>query len=187
MLILASGSPRRAWLLRFITPDFCIKTADIDETAHINECADDYVVRLAKQKAEAVHGAWVLGADTICVLDGQILGKPKDKSDAFSMWSAMQNRTHLVKTAVCVQTPKAHYQGLASAKVHFGAISEAMMNAYWQTGEPLDKAGAYGIQGLGARFCTRVEGDYTAVMGLPVALTSALLHDSGFLRYSELS
>ena len=183
-IALASASPRRRELLSQLQVDFVVVQAPIDEAVLPAEAAADYVLRLAK--AKAIAGFLVqpeplptLGADTIVVVDGQILGKPQDEADFMRMMRLLNGRCHQVYTAVAlcrtaVDEPKAV---TVATDVWFGAMSEAQMQAYWHSGEPADKAGGYGIQGLGGRFIEKIHGSYFAVVGLPLFETAALLAD----------
>ena len=186
MLILASASPRRNELLRLITPDFTVDVSDADETLPDGLDAHEAVALLARRKAEAVaarrdQSDAVIGADTVVVLDGAILGKPHGREDAARMLRALAGRTHTVVTGVCVLAGGRSECFTAEARVAFAAMSEAEIAAYLDTGEPFDKAGAYGIQGFGARYIERVEGDYPAVVGLPVHPLYAALRRMGLL------
>jgi septum formation protein len=190
MLVLASGSPRRQELLRNAGISFTVQPADIDETVLAGESPRDCAERLAREKALAVHRRerrnCVLGADTIVVVDGNILGKPRDADDAVRMLRLLSGRTHAVITGVCLVGAVASSQwpvaGEAEAKtasettlVTMCEISEKEIREYVATGEPMDKAGAYAIQGIASRWIPRIEGDYSNVVGLPVALVYAML------------
>ena len=184
MIILASGSPRRQALLQQIGVRFRQQVADVDETPLDNESAQDYVVRLAVAKACAVRQqsgadkAPVLGADTAVVVDGRLLGKPADLAHARDMLQLLSGRRHQVLSAVAlVQDRQAVVASVSN--VWFRALSEKDIEDYWKTGEPRDKAGAYGIQGIGAIFIERLEGSYSGVMGLPLYETARLLQDFG--------
>lgn len=179
-LLLASQSPRRAELLRQIGVRFVVAPADIVEQAHAGETAADYAQRIALEKARA---GWqrssqslpVLGADTDVVLDGRILGKPKDRDDALTMLAALSDREHQVYSAVAMVHAQREAVVLSVTRVVFAAITPAQAAAYWHSGEPADKAGAYGIQGLGAQFVREIQGSYSGVVGLPLYETCALL------------
>lgn len=186
-LVLASGSPRRADLLRMLGIAFEIVPADLDEARLPAESPAAYAERTAREKASAVAslrpGAVVLAADTIVVLDGDVLGKPEDERDAVAMLMRLQGRAHRVQTAVAVAgTNGALHSGLETARVTFRSLDRRTARAYAATGEPLDKAGAYGIQGRGATLIEAVEGDFFAVMGLPIVRTMRLLEEAGW-RY----
>lgn len=183
-LYLASGSPRRQALLAQIGVESKPHPVDLDESVLAGESPEAYVCRLAEAKAltawaqlSAADNAHypVLGSDTCGVLQGEILGKPRDQAHATAMLSAMSGRTHDVLTAVAVT-----YQGttdvvLSRTQVRFRTLTPAMIARYWTTGEPADKAGAYGIQGLGGAFVEHIDGSYTGVVGLPLAQTAELL------------
>ena len=186
-LVLASSSPRRRELLAqvgFGDPEFGfeILAADIDESHRAGETAEEFVVRLAIEKANAGLALWgkpdavVLGSDTIVVLDGEILGKPKDELDAKQMLSALSGQCHSVMTAVAMTDGKQTLSRLVETKVQFCGLTEQDILAYIATGEPMDKAGAYGIQGLGGCFVESIDGSYSAVVGLPLVETRALLN-----------
>lgn len=183
-LYLASSSPRRRELLTQIGLPFHIVPASIDETPEAGELAYAYVERLARSKALAGLNflaqradVCVLGADTAVVLDGRILGKPVDRDDALAMLQALSSREHEVLTAVAVADRDRCEARVVSSRVTFRAVSAEEAERYWETGEPQDKAGGYAIQGLAAVFVSRVEGSYSAVVGLPLCETSALLAD----------
>jgi len=177
--VLASSSPRRSELLAAAGFAFDVAHADIDETPLAHEPADRYVVRLAEGKARAVAARFpdraVLGADTTVVVDGDILGKPADAADAAAMLRRLQGRGHEVLTGIALVAHGRAQVVLEATQVSFGPMTEAEIAAYVATGEPMDKAGAYGIQGWAARHVTRVEGSYSNVVGLPVAVVYQLL------------
>ena len=180
-MILASQSPRRIELMREAGFDVQVIPADIDESARPGEGPFELVERLARAKAEAVSsahaapGETVVAADTIVALDGELLGKPADEADARRMLRALSGKTHQVATGVCI----AHGERIDSfvdiTDVTFYELSDAEIDAYVATGEPMDKAGAYGIQGRGALFVAGIEGDYYNVMGLPVCRLGRIL------------
>lgn len=181
-LYLASGSPRRRELLTQIGVPFLTQIAPIDENALPGEPAAAYVERLAREKALAglaaisgVDDAVVLGADTAVVLDGRILGKPVDRVDALATLQALSGRRHDVLTAVALVSAERTLTQVVTSHVTFRALSVAEMEAYWASGEPQDKAGSYGIQGLAAIFVSELQGSYSAVVGLPLCETAALL------------
>jgi septum formation protein len=177
-LVLASASPRRAELLRLAGYLFSVAHADLDETPLHGEAADVYVRRLAEEKAAAVAArhpdAVVLGADTTVVVDGDILGKPADAADAAAMLTRLQGRAHDVLTGVAVRGPDTGASAVARTRVWFAAMTADEIAAYVATGEPMDKAGAYGIQGQASRYVTRIDGSYPNVMGLPVDVVHVL-------------
>jgi septum formation protein len=183
-IILASASPRRYALLKQIGVGFRQQVAEIDETPRHNEPAQDYVARLALEKARTVHrqagrdGLPVLGADTAVVVDGRLLGKPADFEHARQMLNSLSGRSHQVFSAVALVGER-EAVCVNRTSVWFRSLDEAEIDAYWRSGEPRDKAGAYGIQGLGALFVERLEGSYSGVMGLPLYETARLLQDFG--------
>ncbi len=183
-LYLASGSPRRRELLAQIGVPFVTLSASIDETALPGEAAPGYVERLALDKARAglaslsdCSDAVVLGADTAVVLDGQILGKPQDRAEALGMLAALSGREHQVLTAVALVSRARSTVQVVSSRVSFRALQPGEAEAYWATGEPCDKAGSYGIQGLAAVFVSQLQGSYSAVVGLPLCETAQLLNE----------
>ncbi len=185
-LFLASASPRRAELLGQIAVPFQRVSASIDETPLEGEEPAVYVERLALEKAQAglqqlrqEAGAVVLGADTAVVLDGRILGKPQDRADALAMLAALAGREHQVLTAVALCSATRSASVVVASQVRFAPISPAQADAYWASGEPLDKAGSYAIQGLGAVFVAGMSGSYSAVVGLPLCETASLLAEFG--------
>ncbi|MBC3375135.1 septum formation inhibitor Maf [Pseudomonas sp. SWRI92] len=193
-LYLASGSPRRRELLAQIGVPFTAISADIDETPLDQETPSAYVERLARGKAEAgrhalasdVEGC-VLGADTAVVLQGRILGKPVDQADALSMLLSLSGRDHEVLTAIAVVDGQHCETRVVRSRVCFRLITEQEALAYWASGEPRDKAGGYGIQGLGAVFVAGLEGSYSAVVGLPLCETAELLGHFGIPCWQTLS
>jgi septum formation protein len=195
MLILASASPRRRELLTQAGFSFTVESADVDESLRVGEDPVAYVLRLAVEKAQAVFARHpthrgetamggapdvlvVLGADTSVVLDGEILGKPADAADAMRMLRRLSGRTHQVLTGVAAVSRAGTVSGVETTSVTFSEIPEAELNFYCATAEPLDKAGAYGIQGYAARWIPRIDGDYFNVMGLPIARTAKLIEDA---------
>lgn len=178
-LILASASPRRRELLAQIGLDFTVVTADIDETPLPGENDTSYTLRLAEAKARAVlllhPHATVIGADTTVAVDDELLGKPLDASDAARMLRLLSERAHQVTTAVAVLTAKQTSTAVETTNVFFTAMTDEAISAYVRTGEPMDKAGAYAIQGRAAQWIPRIEGDYSNVVGLPLARLSDLL------------
>ncbi|OZG70552.1 septum formation protein Maf [Hahella sp. CCB-MM4] len=186
-LVLASASPRRKSLLKMLDVDFQVHHADIDESIIESEMPDVYVARLAKAKAEAVHSDLVrqyerlivLGSDTTVVAEGSILGKPESFEDACRMLSMLSGVWHDVYTAVCVLDCARSEQVIVQSRVKFRPVSRQDMSWYWNTGEPADKAGAYGIQGHGGVFVERIDGSYSSIVGLPLCETSMLLNKFG--------
>jgi septum formation protein len=187
MLVLASASPRRQELLRNARIPFTVQAADISETPLARESPRDCAERLAREKALAVFQGrpqdCVLGADTIVVVDDTILGKPRDADDAARMLYLLSGRTHAVITGVCVVGPAASKSETASETtlVIMDELSDDGIRNYIATGEPMDKAGAYAIQGIASRWIPRIEGDYSNVVGLPVALVYRMLRERGAL------
>jgi nucleoside triphosphate pyrophosphatase len=192
MLILASASPRRQELLRNAGISFTVQSADINETPLAGEAPRDCAERLAREKALAVFQSrprdYVLGADTIVVVDGLILGKPCDADDAVRMLRLLSGRTHNVITGVCVAGPVASGQWSVASNTKTASentlvtmceVTENEIRDYVATGEPMDKAGAYAIQGMASRWIPRIEGDYSNVVGLPVALVYRMLRERG--------
>ena len=183
-LYLASTSPRRRELLAQIGVPFTTLSVAVDETVLPGEPAEHYVERLAREKALAGRAssgdaAVVLGADTAVVLDGRILGKPRDRTDALMTLAALSGREHQVLTAVAVAGAGAIESRLVSSRVAFRPLRFGEAEIYWETGEPCDKAGSYGIQGLAAVFVSHIEGSYSAVVGLPLCETAQLLEGFG--------
>ena len=187
-IYLASRSPRRAELLQQMGVLFTVVPADIDETPHAMEQSDAYVKRLAIEKAQAGYAlvlqkAWfempVLAADTTVSIDGEILGKPQDDEDAYRMLSLMSGRWHEVHTGIAVAQAGHLAMEISSTMVQMDDLSDAVIRAYIATGEPKDKAGAYGIQGIAGSLIKRIEGSYSGVMGLPVYETAQLLKQAG--------
>jgi len=182
---LASASPRRKQLLEQLGLRFQVVVAEVDETVQAGEAPRDYVLRVAGLKATAVAARLgnprlpVLAADTTVVLDGAILGKPKDRDDAIRMLAHLGGRRHQVLSAVALWNRDVLDTVLNDSWVSFRAIDPVEAGAYWDSGEPRDKAGSYGIQGLGAVFVQSLEGSYSGVMGLPLFETAALLHKAG--------
>jgi len=173
-LVLASRSPRRAELLTAAGIEFTVRVADVDETPHEGEAPLDYVLRIAEMKARAVQATAdevVLAADTTVVLGDEIMGKPADAADASRMLRALSGKRHEVVTAICLRLGGDVETNIASTSVWFAPLSEAEIADYVASGESMDKAGAYGIQGLASKFIDRIEGSYSNVVGLPVALT----------------
>jgi septum formation protein len=185
-IILASQSPRRRELLELIGIAHEVMPADLDESVLPNEAPTAHAERLAREKAEVIAhrepGAVVIGSDTIVVLDGDILGKPRDHADAAATLRRLSGRTHTVHTAVAVAWNGHLVSGVESVEVTFRPLSSEQIETYIATGEPMDKAGAYGIQGYGAVIVERVHGDYFAVMGLALGRLVGLLEQVG-VRY----
>jgi septum formation protein len=180
-VILASASPRRRELLRLIGIPHEVRPAEIDESYVPGEEPAAHVERLAREKASAIDAleAVVVGSDTIVVVDGEVLGKPRDRAHAAAMLRQLSGRSHVVMTGVAVQWQGRLASAVEEVGVTFRALSDAEIERYIDTGEPMDKAGAYGIQGYGATIVDRVDGDYFAVMGLPLNRMVCLLRDLG--------
>ncbi len=195
-LILASQSPRRKSLLAQLGYQFITLPANIDESVYCHEKPQDYVVRLAKEKAQTIFLALtaeqqdqtiVLGSDTSVVIDGEILGKPIDEAECISTLMRLENKQHQVLTAIAVisqdqKKPKQHFNAitkLVETQVHFKSLTVDEIKRYWNTGEPCDKAGSYAIQGIGGQFVTTINGSYSAVVGLPLYETAQLLAQVG--------
>jgi septum formation protein len=186
-LILASASPRRADLLREAGIDVEVRPANVDEDVESGEAPEVYVRRVAEAKARAISarspGRHVLAADTAVVVEGQILGKPSDADDAARMLRMLSGRSHLVISGVCLMKdgqPLADTE-VAVTVVEFAELSSAEIAWYVASGESMDKAGGYGIQGLACRFVTRVAGSYSNVVGLPIALVYRMCTKAGLL------
>ena len=181
-LLMASSSPRRRDLLQQIGVRFSVLSVDIDESRCEGELPRDYVLRLAREKAEAgfarQQGALVnLGADTIVVCDGEIFGKPRDQAHAIAMLTALSGKAHRVLSAVALVDATRAAVDVSETAVFFRTISPEECLTYWQTGEPLGKAGGYAVQGYGAVFVQKIEGSYSGVVGLPLAETEQLLRE----------
>lgn len=183
VICLASMSPRRRELLAQIGVPHRVVAAQVDETLLPNESPPDYVARLARLKAATVlergEALPVLAADTTVVLEGSVYGKPADRADGLAMLAALAGRTHQVFTAVALATRHGVALRINCSSVTFRDIAVAEREAYWETGEPGDKAGGYAIQGYGAVFVAALSGSYSAVMGLPLLETAQLLRDAG--------
>lgn len=182
-LILASASPRRKELLDQIRVRYKVKPVDLDESPQLNEAPLAYVQRIAAEKSAACAALLgdaipILAADTTVVLDGLIMGKPKGQQDAIDMLRQLSGKTHQVMTALSLRG-KQHDQVLSVTEVTFRPLSDVEIMAYWQTGEPADKAGSYAIQGLGAVFVASIQGSFSGVVGLPLFETAELLSKQG--------
>jgi septum formation protein len=186
-LVLASQSPRRAQLLGMLGLIFDVVPADIDETYLPGEEPGAHAERLAREKAQLIAArhpdAIVVGSDTVVVVDGDVLGKPRDAADGVRMLMRLQARTHEVASGIAVVHGDAVRSAVERVAVRFRHFDESFATAYVATGEPMDKAGAYGIQGYGATLVERIDGDYFAVMGLPIARMMQLLQGIG-VRYN---
>jgi len=182
-VILASQSPRRRQLLDLVGVNHVVRPADVDESLVVGELPEQYVERLAREKAAAIaateNGALVIGADTTVVIDDTVLGKPLDVGDAERMLRMLSGRTHTVMTAVAASYDGQIVSGVELVDVTFRPIDDDEIRLYVATGEPMDKAGAYGIQGYGATIVRRIDGDYFAVMGLSLMRLVSLLREVG--------
>jgi septum formation protein len=178
-LTLASSSPRRRQLLEMLGMVVRVRSPNIAEIRRLVETPVDYVERLAREKALSVPGALVLGADTTVVVRDEMLEKPADAADALRMLRKLQGRTHQVVTSVALVAAVALHQATDVTNVTFRRLEDAFLEAYVATGEPMDKAGAYGIQGYGAALVERIDGDFFSVMGLPIRLVLSLLEQAG--------
>jgi septum formation protein len=187
--VLASASPRRAELLSAADIAFDVMPAHVDESIGEGETAERYVRRLARSKAEALvpraGGRPILGADTIVVVDDQVLGKPADSADASRMLRLLSGREHTVITGVCLLLPEQpgapHHTAVSRTGVAFAPLSDDEVTWYVATGEPMDKAGAYAIQGRASRYVTGITGSYSNVVGLPVETVYNLCRNAGLL------
>ena len=183
-LILASGSPRRRELLTGLGVRFTVRAVDLDETPGDGEPPEETVLRLAREKAaaQAHPGELVLAADTVVVIDGQLLGKPRDPEDARRMLAMIAGREHTVLTGVALEDPGRDRRtaALERSRVRMASLTPEEIEWYVATGEPLDKAGSYAVQGIGALFVEEVYGNYTNVVGLPLPLTYRLFREMGW-------
>jgi len=184
-VILASQSPRRRELLAQIGITHEVRPADVDETVWPGEAPVPHSERLARDKAHTLAllhpEAVVIGSDTIVVIDGAILGKPASRDDAIAMLERLSGREHTVYTSVAVAHEGRTLSGVEAVQVQFRTLTRAQIAAYVDTGEPMDKAGAYGIQGYGATLVERISGDYFAVMGLPLGRLVGLIRELGYV------
>lgn len=182
-LVLASGSPRRSELLEQVGFSFQVHAVDMDETMLPDEDVLDHVNRLAMEKARLAYRQLaadnpdlvVLGADTVVEIGGEVLGKPADSRQAALFLARLSGSRHRVHTAVAVVTGDNELAAISSSEVEFAVLTDEQINAYIATGEPMDKAGAYAIQGIAAQFVTHLSGSYSGVMGLPLYETASLL------------
>jgi len=180
LIHLASTSPRRREILETLGIEFDVIRVETDESPLQGETPGEMVLRLAVAKADAAtHGEFVLAADTIVVLGDRVLAKPRDADDGVEMLLALSGQSHVVMTGVALKTPTETRSVLSTTDVQFREIGRDEAYRYWQSGEPCDKAGAYGIQGLGGMFVKAIEGSYSGVMGLPVFETIELLKSAG--------
>ncbi|SET43862.1 septum formation protein [Enterococcus malodoratus] len=180
-VILASQSPRRQELLRWLITDFVVQPADIDEEVKDQYMPTDYVTEMARQKAAAIADEYpedlVIASDTVVVLGEQILGKPKSREEAFGMLKSMSGGSHLVYTSVVICQEEQVAEKLTSAKVTFYPLTEAEINRYLDSDDYKDKAGAYGIQNGAGAFVEKIEGDYYSIVGFPVGAVNQMLKD----------
>jgi septum formation protein len=191
-VVLASASPRRRELLNLIGIPHEVRPANIDETMRPREAPSRHAERLAREKASAIAerdaDLITIGADTVVVVNRKVLGKPADAADAARMLGMLSGREHTVITAVAVSRGRKLRSAIEEVRVRFRRLSDDEIEAYIATGEPMDKAGAYGIQGFGATIVERIEGDYFAVMGLPLVRLVGLMRDVGVrYRFGELA
>jgi len=191
-VVLASGSPRRRDLLNLIGIEHEVRPANIDETMRLREAPRRHAERLAREKASAVAmrdpDLITIGADTVVVINRKVLGKPADADDAARMLRMLSGREHTVITAVAVSRGRKLRSAIEEVRVKFRRLRDDEIEAYVATGEPMDKAGAYGIQGYGATIVERIEGDYFAVMGLPLMRLVGLMRDVGVrYRFGDLT
>ena len=189
-VILASASPRRHQLLQQIGVRSTAIPADIDERRLPHESVESLVLRLAVAKAETVaqnldDKAVVIGSDTAVVIDGEALGKPRSRENAFAMWTQLSGREHEVLTAVALIHDNVTTSAFSRSQVRFRTIQKEEMEKYWQSGEPRDKAGGYAIQGIGAVFIEAISGSYSGIMGLPLFETGELLATAGIKLLEE--
>ena len=184
-LVLASSSPRRTELLRNAGIPYQLCTVDVPEVRRPKEWPEDFVRRVAEEKAQAAFarhpGKFVLAADTVVIVEGQMLGKPADAKDADRMLHLLSGGSHLVTTGVCLVGPGVQDTRAETTTVSFSPLSDEEIAAYVATRDPLDKAGAYGIQGMASRWVTHLDGCYFNVVGLPVPLVYRMLRKHGVL------
>jgi len=185
-LILASGSPRRRQWMEALNLPFEVQTPDVDETPIMDEDPENLVLRLARTKAEVISGRnpgrWVLAADTTVAVDHHTLNKPEDVEDAVRMLMLLQGRAHQVHTGMALRRNQEVHSLVDTAQVRFRPFTEAQARWYVATGEPMDKAGSYAIQGIGALFIESVDGSFATVMGLPVERLAAWLFELNLLN-----
>ena len=184
-LFLASTSPRRRELLQQIGLSFEVLRVDVDESTQVNESPEAYVQRLSLAKAQmgltqCPNNSLVLAADTTVVIDNHIIGKPETLEQAITIWQSLSGRCHQVLTGVTLANHRQSKTIVVATDVYFRLLSTQEMQSYWQTGEPQDKAGGYGIQGKGALFVEKIDGSYSNVVGLPLTETAQLLRQFGY-------
>jgi septum formation protein len=181
-IVLASGSPRRRDLLKGLGWDFRVLVPEIDESPRAGESPEELCLRLAAAKAQAVdsdEASLIVAADTIVVADGDVLGKPADEDESLKMIRRLQGRVHEVLTGMGIRWKKQVSTGLERTRVRFRSLDETALRAYVQTGEGMDKAGAYAIQGRGSLLVSSIEGDYFNVVGLPLCRLGSMLEEMG--------
>ena len=187
-IVLASQSPRRRQLMELIGIEHIAVVSDVEETAPPDYTPDALVMELALQKARAVHQDYpddcVIGADTVVFIDDEIIGKPADEAAARATLTRLQGREHIVYTGVAVLSPRGEDVRFEATRVRFSSMSDAEIAWYISTGEPMDKAGAYGIQGPGGMFVSAVNGNYFNVIGMPLPLLYRMLCDAGAMQLS---
>lgn len=192
MIILASKSPRRKELLAQLGVEFICQSADIDETPLLDESPYQYVERLAIEKAQAVYtlqkntSTFVIGSDTAVIINNEILGKPVNKKDSTRMLSLLSNNSHQVLTSIALISADIIKTQVVTTQVNFKKLTANEIEAYWQTKEPQDKAGSYGIQGIGGQFVRSINGSYSAVVGLPLYEMASLLNEAGIATIKPL-
>ncbi|GAB2878666.1 nucleoside triphosphate pyrophosphatase [Microbulbifer echini] len=191
-LLLASGSPRRAELLTQIGVPFSQLTPSVPEQKKSCESAQDYIQRLAQEKSSAglhaapdINGLWALGADTIVLCGESVLEKPRDYRDFESMMLSLSGTEHSVLSAICLRNREKQFSRLVETRVSFRNLSRLQIDAYWRTGEPVDKAGGYGIQGMGAALVASISGSYSNVVGLPLEALIPMLEQAGISYWQE--
>jgi len=184
-IVLASASPRRQELLKNAGIDFVVHPASIEEVGRANESPAAFAERMAREKARTVQQSFtamcILAADSVVVIDDHVLGKPRDSEDAARMLRVLSGRKHRVITGVCLLGAGFEDVRSETTVVHFSPLTDAEIRGYIATGEPMDKAGAYAIQGIASRWISRIEGDYFNVVGLPVALVWRMVRERGVL------
>jgi len=180
-IVLASQSPRRKELLARIVPEFTVIVTQADENISDSLPPEEYVMQLACRKARAAEcsSSLVIGSDTVVVCNGQILGKPRDEQDAYEMLKVMSGRSHFVYTGVAVIDGEREIVDFEKTEVVFDSLSDETIRKYIATGEPMDKAGSYGIQGIGSVLVSEIHGDYSNVVGLPLFKLSKMLRECG--------
>lgn len=183
-LVLASSSPRRKELLENLHLTFEVSSSEVDENFSITDSPDEIVMELAEKKAKAVAkfypSSYIIGSDTVVVTNGNILGKPKEKNEAFLMLKTLSGNVHHVYTGVCIVSPDQTINFYEKTEVVFWELTDEEIDSYISTGEPFDKAGAYGIQGIGSILVKEIKGDYFSVVGLPLSRTVRELKKAGF-------